>query len=118
MIKRPTISALLLAAFLTSVPLIADDKPPEVSHDGLHLVPGTEVAAAWVKPGADFSGYQKIMLLDAAVAFRKNWALEKNRGSLHRITSRDVERIKRMMWISLKSSRRSRSFTQWAAVPK
>ena len=43
----------------------------EVTHDGLHLVPDTEVAAAWVKPGADFSGYDRIMLLDAYVAFRK-----------------------------------------------
>ena len=87
---------LLLASFLLSaVPLIAEDKLPEVSHDGLHLVPGTEVAAAWVKPDADFGSYDKVMILDAYVAFRKGWMRDKNRSSVHRITHSDVERIKK-----------------------
>lgn len=67
----------------------------EVTHDGLHLVPDTEVAAAWVKPGADFSGYDRIMLLEAYVAFRKGWEREQRGSSVHRITKRDVERMKR-----------------------
>ncbi len=71
------------------------ESPPEVTHDGLHLVPGTEMAAVWVKPGADFSGYDRIMLLDAYVAFRKGWERDQRRGSIHKVTSRDVERIKR-----------------------
>jgi hypothetical protein len=50
---------LILATSPSGAPLIADDKPPAISHDGLHLVPGSEVAAAWVKPEAVFSGYGK-----------------------------------------------------------
>ena len=69
----------------------------KVTHDGLHLVPGTEVAAAWVKPDADFSGYERIMLLDAYVAFRKNWEMEQRRSSVHRVTTRDIERMKTEM---------------------
>ena len=69
----------------------------KVTHDGLHLVPGTEVAAAWVKPDADFSGYKRIMLIDAYVAFRKNWERDQRRSSVHRVTSRDIERMKTEM---------------------
>ena len=69
----------------------------KVTHDGLHLVPGTEVAAAWVKPDADFSSYKRIMLVDAYVAFRKNWEMEQRRSSVHRVTTRDIERMKTEM---------------------
>ena len=89
------VTLLLASLLLSAVPLIAEDKLPEVSHDGLHLVPGTEVAAAWVKPDADFSGYHRVMILDAYVAFRKGWLRDKNRSSVHRITNSDVERIKK-----------------------
>jgi hypothetical protein len=34
------------------------------------------------------------MILDAHVAFRKGWIRDKNRSSVHRITGKDVERIK------------------------
>ena len=73
----------------------AADEVPQITHDGLHLVPNTKLAVAWVKPGADFSGYDKIMILDAYVAFRKGWERDQRRGSIHKVTSRDVERIKR-----------------------
>jgi hypothetical protein len=68
---------LILTAAAAGGPAAAKDKKTEdlaeVTHDGLHLVPDTEVAVAWVKPGADFSGYDRIMLLEAYVAFRKGW---------------------------------------------
>ena len=70
---------------------------PEVTHDGLHLVPDTEVAAVWVKPGTDFSAYDRIMLLEAYVAFRKGWEQEVRRSRLQTVTKRDVERMKREM---------------------
>ncbi len=73
------------------------EPPAEWTHDGLHLVPGTEMAAAWVKPETDFSGYRRIMLLDAYVAFRKNWEREHRGSSVHRVTSRDIERMKTEM---------------------
>ncbi len=87
-----TVLLLVLAAGAARA---AKQEPPEVTHDGLRLVPDTEVAAAWVKPGADFSGYQRVLILEVPVAFRKNWEREQRRGSIHRVTSRDVERMKR-----------------------
>ena len=64
------------------------------THDGLELVPDSGVMAAWLKPEADFSVYQRVMILEATVAFRKNWLMDQNRRSVHRVTNRDVQRIK------------------------
>lgn len=97
MTPNHTVIILLLASILTAHPLVADEKIPEISHDGLHLVTGSEVDAAWAKPGADLSGYDKVMILEAYVAFRKGWLQDKNRNSIHRITKSDVERIKEEM---------------------
>jgi hypothetical protein len=46
---------------------------PAVSPDGLHLVPGTTLAAVYMKPGANLSQYDKIAILDTYVSFAKNW---------------------------------------------
>lgn len=89
------LTVILAAFFFTAASLPAGDEPPEISHDGLHLIPDTEAAAVWAKPGLDLSAYGKVMILDAYVAFRKNWARDKNRSSVHKVHSRDVERIKR-----------------------
>ena len=98
MTKRHTVLTLsLILAVTTASAFAKGDKPPEVTHDGLHLVPGTEVAAAWVKPGTDFSDYDKIMILEAGVAFRKNWLIDKNRTSVYHITKNDVEKMKEGM---------------------
>jgi len=94
----------LLAAFclavLISVPGTAlqakeSTKLPDVTTDGLELVKGSKLAIVYVLPDVDFSEYDKVMLLDAKVAFRKNWLRDQNRGSkTRRISSRDVEKIK------------------------
>ena len=93
-----SIAYVLVTGGLLSIVLagaVAGEEPlQKVTHDGLHLVPGAKVAAAWAKPDADFSGYDKIMILDAYVAFKKNWARDHNRTSVYRITPRDVENIK------------------------
>lgn len=90
--------AVLALAVSLALPALSFAKkrpaPPEITHDGLHLVPGTEVAAAWVKPGADFSGYERILLLEPYVAFRKGWEADQRRNSINRVSPRDVERMK------------------------
>ena len=91
-------AAVLLGALVAASPVEAKKKdkgPVQVTHDGLHLVPDTEVAAAWVKPGADFSGYERIMILDAYVAFRKDWERDQQRSRLQTVTKSDIERMKR-----------------------
>ena len=84
----------VLAAGSTFAAKKKKEEPPQVTHDGLELLPDTEVALAYVKPGAEFGGYERIMILDTYVAFRKNWVVEQNRNSVNRVGSRDVERMK------------------------
>ena len=90
-----------LAAFsllMISTPLCADPlELPEVTEDGLHLVPNSKMAIVYAEPGADLSEYQKIQLLEAYVAFRKNWARDQRSRSAQSplsLTSRDIDRIK------------------------
>lgn len=67
---------------------------PDVSFDGLHLVPDSKVALAYVKPEADFSVYDEFLMLDAYVAFKKNWQRDTRVGG-RRVSNKDMERIKK-----------------------
>ena len=95
----PTVFALALAGTSLAVPsaAVADEhEPPQETHDGLVLVQDRKVAAAYIDPEADLSVYNKIMILDLHVAFRKDWSKDSRRsGSRIRISSSDLERIKR-----------------------
>lgn len=93
--RLTVLAVALAAAILIAGPALAGkDEPPEASHDGLRLAPDTEAALVYVKPGADFSGYDRVMILDAYVAFKKNWARDHNVARIHKVTSRDIEEIK------------------------
>lgn len=89
---------LIASALLTlSTPLCAKKQElPDVTEDGLHRVPDSKLALVYVEPGADLSGYTKVMLLDAYVAFKKNWERDQRSRSAQplNVTSRDVEKIK------------------------
>ena len=98
LLKRIGVSA---SAILTVVSLLfpitasADDEVPEMTYDGLVLVADRKVAAAYVDPDADFGEYNKIMLLDCYVSFRKNWRRDQKRtGSMISVSKGDMERIK------------------------
>ncbi len=93
-IRRLFAGCLLVWMLAAGSALAAEEAVPEVTHDGLHLVPGAKVAIAYAKPDADFSVYKRVMLLDAYVAFKKNWQNQHNRTSVYRITSKDIEQIK------------------------
>jgi hypothetical protein len=69
-------------------------KPPEVSHDGLHLVDDTRLQLVYIRPGADFSIYKRIALLDCAVAFKKNWLRDQNRADPFRVSKKDMDEIR------------------------
>jgi hypothetical protein len=68
------------------------DAPP-ISHDGLHLEPDSDIALLYVKPNADFSVYKRFLMLDAYVAFKKNWERH-TKVAGRRIPKRDIEKIK------------------------
>ena len=91
-------ATLLIAIVLTAPPPVfaQEQEPPQETYDGLALMPDRAVAVAYVDPDADFSIYDKIMILDCYVAFRKDWEKNHTRssGSRIRISSRDIEKIK------------------------
>ena len=70
---------------------------PKITEDGLHLRDGSKLAVVYVDPEASLGGYHRVKLLDAAVAFRKNWLRDQRSSSVDRlrVTSSDVERIKK-----------------------
>jgi hypothetical protein len=95
---RNTISAcfIITGLFCTSL-AIGADKLPETSHDGLVLQKDTELAAVYIKPGADFSGYDKLAILDCFVSFKKNWQRDQNedrRSMTQMVTTKDMDEIK------------------------
>jgi len=101
-ISRFTRNALALGVLmlLAATPLQAKKQElPDVTIEGLHRVPDTKLAIVYADPDADLKPYTKVMLLDAFVAFRKNWERDQRSRSTSslRITSRDIERIKNAM---------------------
>jgi hypothetical protein len=85
--------AVLLGAAMFS-PAWAKKSLPAVNDEGMELVKDSKLATVYADPGADLSIYNKILLQDATVAFRKNWQRDQNRGiSSLRVKTRDMERI-------------------------
>jgi hypothetical protein len=86
----------LLGAVSLTVPASKKSELPEFTKDGLQLRPDSRLAIVYAEPGADLSGYERVMLLDAYVAFKKNWERDQRSSSAQplRITSKDIERIR------------------------
>jgi hypothetical protein len=77
--------------------LSAAEAAPQVSPDGLHLVKQTKTRLVYVKPGATFSQYQRVKLLDCYVEFQKDWQQNYNRDAMTlggQVTDSDVQRMK------------------------
>jgi hypothetical protein len=88
---------LAFVVFTVSGPVIAkQDDFPEVTVDGLQRVPDSKLAVVYAEPGADLAQYKRVLLMDAYVAFKKNWERDQRRSSTHslKVTSKDVENIK------------------------
>lgn len=97
--QTPRISIMVLVSALLSLSGPANAKKqelPEVTEDGLHRVHDSKLAIVYAEPGASLAGYERVQLLDAYVAFKKNWERDQRTGSAQplRITSKDVENIK------------------------
>ena len=73
----------------------AANKPPEVDTNGLHLVHHSNLRLVYQRPGVDFSKFDKVILVDAYVAFRKNWQRDQNESDPFKANKRDVEDIKK-----------------------
>ena len=91
-----TAAAAVFSILLAST-VVAESSMPEVSHDGLHLMKHTKLRAVYMKPGANLEEYDKVALLAAYVAFKKNWQRNHNEQSMdlmNRITDKDIKDIR------------------------
>jgi hypothetical protein len=83
--------------FASCLAFAAQEPPPEVSNDGLHLQKHTGTRLVYVKSGATLSQYKRVAILECAVEFEKDWQKDFNReasGLGGRVSDKDVERIK------------------------
>jgi hypothetical protein len=96
--KLAVMAALCLALALAGLPAFAKkDQPPQMSDDGLELVKQTKTRLVYKKPGATFSQYKRVAILDCTVEFSKDWLKNYNnsqRDSARRIGDKDLERAK------------------------
>ena len=110
--RLATIRQLSLLAFafaglaLAPAPsLAAKDPPPQVSPEGLQLTKSTKNRLVYVKPGATFSQYGRIAILDPLVEFEKDWQKDYNRsrtGLEGRVSDADVEKMKERLGAEFK----------------
>jgi len=89
----------LKVVFLAALALLGAcaQQPPQVTHDGLELLPDAKLQQVYVKPGASLADYDEFGLAPCQVAFRKNWLRDQNRDRARltsRVTQKDVDRIK------------------------
>jgi hypothetical protein len=93
-----TVTALWVAlALVCPAGLAADEPPPEVTKDGLHLYKQTKQRLAYVRPGATFTQYKRVAILDCYVEFSKDWVKNYNRDQRdpsRQIRESDLERAK------------------------
>lgn len=90
---------LLIAALVTSGPATAAKKeePPQTTPDGLKLAKNTKTRIVYRADGAELDKYTKVMIVECAVAFKKNWQRDYNRDAVSlsgQVRDSDVTRIK------------------------
>ena len=96
--KRLLFFILMITLAMASFSTIAKEKKelPEYTVEGLKRVPNPEdLAVVYAEPGANLSQYNRVYLVEPYVAFKKNWQRDQNRGVGTRITTNDMDRIKR-----------------------
>lgn len=78
---------------LSSTTMAGKDELPAVSHDGLELRKGKVAEVVYVRPGVDFSGYQRFAILECPVAFSRDWERERKSGAM-RVSQKDMDEMK------------------------
>jgi hypothetical protein len=76
---------------------VAREAPPETSPEGLVLQKNTKSRIVYLKPGATFTQYNRVAILDVLVEFEKDWQKDYNRSRMGlegRVSDKDVERMK------------------------
>jgi hypothetical protein len=93
---KSSVRVLTLACVaLISAVALAAKKPPE-EWDGLKLVKVKGIDAAYVRPGADVSGYTKVIIDPIQVAFAKDWD-KKSSIYKQKLTTAQLDEIKQKL---------------------
>ena len=97
--KLKTLLYTLPPVLLLAAPALPADESDAAAAlaEKLQLVEKDRNGATYAQPGIDWSAYDKILIEDATVAFRKNWQRDQNRGRRalsERVSTSDMERIK------------------------
>jgi hypothetical protein len=84
-------------ALVCPAAVAATQPPPQVTKEGLHLYKQAKHRVVYVRPGASFTQYKRVAILDAYVEFSKDWVKEYNRTQRElsrQISDSDLERAK------------------------
>lgn len=97
--RKNSIATLLIAILVFSGATFAADKkdPPQTTPEGLNLIKHTKNRIVYAADDVDLGQYTKVMIVECAVAFKKNWQRDYNRNVIDldgRITDKDVARYK------------------------
>ncbi len=88
----------LCTSFTLAYPInvSAAEAPPQVSQDGLQLKTHTKQRVVYVKPGATFNQYKRVLIVDCMVQFQKDWQRNYNSNVdfSRQVSDGDVQRIK------------------------
>lgn len=90
---------ILTASLVFAGTAVAAEKQelPQTTTDGLTLAKQTKHRVVYLADDVDFSAYNKVMIVDCAVAFEKNWQRDYNRNERdlsRQVRDSDVTRIK------------------------
>jgi hypothetical protein len=83
----------LLSSLVLSSPVWAKKDLPLINDEGMELIKDSKLATVYADPGADLSIYNRVKLLDATVAFKKNWKRDQNRGVSMKVRDSDMVKI-------------------------
>jgi hypothetical protein len=92
-------------ALACPVAFAATEPPAEVTNDGLHLYKQTKQRVAYVRPGATFTQYKRLALIDCYVEFSKEWVKDYNRDQRdpsRQIRDSDLDRAKKALQTDFK----------------
>ena len=105
----PRISvAMLLVSAMLCAPLVAAQSADSAwTQGGLQKITVKGLDAAFAKPGASLTQYDKVLLRPVEVAFQKNWARNMSTGTRMRVSSEDMQRIRSRLATRLQDAVRS-----------
>ncbi|MGB5689566.1 MAG: DUF3313 family protein [Woeseiaceae bacterium] len=90
--------AITATLIMSGVAIAADDDAlPQATPEGLKLSKQTKHRVVYLADDVDFSAYNKVLIVDCAVAFAKNWQRDYNRSERdlsRQVRDNDVTRIK------------------------